>query len=63
MAADDDALIDVETVVAMMVEAPVLEGDDLRFVLDALASATDSALDFLSGPTCYQPIRQKEKRK
>lgn len=49
MAADDDAPIDVETVVAMMVDAPVLEGDDLRFVLDALASATDSALDFLSG--------------
>jgi hypothetical protein len=49
VAADDDALIDVETVVAMMVDAPVLEGDDLRFVLDALASATDSALDFLSG--------------
>lgn len=49
MAADDEALIDVETVVAMIIDSPALEGDSLRFVLDALASATDSALDFLSG--------------
>ena len=49
MVADDEALIDVETVVAMITDAPALEGDNLRFVLDALASATDSALDFLSG--------------
>ena len=49
MVADDKALIDVETVVAMITDAPALEGDNLRFVLDALASATDSALDFLSG--------------
>jgi len=47
--ADDEALIDVETVLTMITDAPALEGDNLRFVLDALASATDSALDFLSG--------------
>ena len=49
MVADDEALIDVETVLTMITDAPALEGDNLRFVLDALASATDSALDFLSG--------------
>jgi len=47
--ADDEALIDVETVVAMVIDTTPLEGNNLRFVLDALASATDSALGFLSG--------------
>jgi tetratricopeptide (TPR) repeat protein len=47
--ADDEALIDVHTVVAMVIDTTPLEANNLRFVLDALASATDSALDFLSG--------------
>ncbi|MGH3821577.1 MAG: YecA family protein [Pseudonocardiaceae bacterium] len=53
MAAKDEVLIDVETVIGMVIGsdggAPPLEGDSVRFVLDALASATDSALGFLSG--------------
>jgi tetratricopeptide (TPR) repeat protein len=49
MADGDEALIEVETVVGMVTGAALLDGDELRFVLDALASATDSALSFLSG--------------
>jgi hypothetical protein len=49
VAADDEVLIDVETVVGRLIESTALEQDDVRFVLDALASATDSALGFLSG--------------
>lgn len=41
--------IEVETVVGMVCAEGALEGAELRFVLDALASATDSALGFLSG--------------
>jgi SEC-C motif len=42
--------VDVETVVGMLVGDGSANGeDDVRFVLDALASATDSALGFLSG--------------
>ncbi|MGH3843688.1 MAG: YecA family protein [Pseudonocardiaceae bacterium] len=47
--ADDEVLIDVETVVAMVTGAGALDGDGVRFVLDALTAATDSALGFLSG--------------
>jgi hypothetical protein len=42
-------LIDVETVVGMVAGPARLDADGIRFVLDALASATDSALGFLSG--------------
>ncbi len=49
MAAEDEVLIDVETVVGMVTGEGALEGDGVRFVLDALACATDSALGFLSG--------------
>lgn len=49
MAADDEVLIDVETVVGTVIDPNGPDGDGVRFVLDALASATDSALGFLSG--------------
>jgi SEC-C motif len=49
VAAQDEALIDVETVVGTVINANGLDSDGVRFVLDALASATDSALGFLSG--------------
>ncbi|HJT02266.1 MAG TPA: SEC-C domain-containing protein [Pseudonocardiaceae bacterium] len=49
MAADDEVQIEVETVVGVVVGDEPLEGDRVRFVLDALAAATDSALGFLSG--------------
>lgn len=49
MAADDEVRIDVETVVGKVIDAAGLEPDGVRFVLDALGSATDSALGFLSG--------------
>jgi hypothetical protein len=42
-------VIEVETVVQMVVGDEPLEGERVRFVLDALASATDSALGFLTG--------------
>lgn len=45
----DEVLIEVETVVGMVCGSGELDGTDLRFVLDALACATDSALGFLSG--------------
>ncbi|HET9254664.1 MAG TPA: SEC-C metal-binding domain-containing protein [Pseudonocardiaceae bacterium] len=41
--------IEVETVVGMVCGPEALDGKDVRFVLDALACATDSALGFLSG--------------
>src|SRR5437764_12811725 len=47
--AEDEVLIDVETVVGTVIDPNGLEPDGVRFVLDALASATDSALGFLSG--------------
>ncbi len=46
---ESDVLIDVETVVGMLVDDGPLDGDRVRFLLDALALATDSALGFLSG--------------
>lgn len=49
MADGDGVLIEVETVVGMVCGSGELDGDDQRFVLDALACATDSALGFLSG--------------
>jgi len=49
VAAEDEVLIDVETVVRTVIDPNGLEPDGVRFVLDALASATDSALGFLSG--------------
>lgn len=49
MADGDEVLVEVETVVRMVCGEGALSGDDVRFVLDALASATDSALGFLSG--------------
>ena len=49
VADDDEVLIEVETVVGMVVGHEPLDDDRVRFVLDALASATDSALGFLSG--------------
>jgi tetratricopeptide (TPR) repeat protein len=41
--------IDVETVVGMLIDDGPPDADRNRFLLDALASATDSALGFLSG--------------
>lgn len=41
--------IDVETVVRMVTDEGALDEDGIRFVLDALTAATDSALGFLSG--------------
>ncbi|MGH3717620.1 MAG: YecA family protein [Pseudonocardiaceae bacterium] len=49
VAAQDDLLIDAETVAGMLTSEDPLEGDDVRFLLDALACATDDALGFLSG--------------
>jgi hypothetical protein len=47
--AEDEVRIDVETVVGMVVGEGPLDEDGIRFVLDALTAATDSALGFLSG--------------
>jgi hypothetical protein len=49
MAAENDLLTDVETVAAMLTGQRPPDGDQTRFLLDALASATDNALDSLSG--------------
>ncbi len=42
-------LIDVETLVGMLTGEDPPDGERIRFLLDALALATDSALGFLSG--------------
>lgn len=47
--AENDLLIDVETVVGMLTGKDLPDTDQIRFLLDALALADDSALDFLSG--------------
>ena len=47
--AENDLLIDVETVVGMLTGKDLPDADQIRFLLDALAAADDSALDFLSG--------------
>jgi hypothetical protein len=49
MAAENDLLIDVDTVAEMLTGDGPPDGDRIRFLLDALASATDDALDLLSG--------------
>jgi hypothetical protein len=49
VATEDEVLIDVETVVRMVIDEGPLDEDGIRFVLDALTAATDSALGFLSG--------------
>ncbi|MGH3773619.1 MAG: SEC-C metal-binding domain-containing protein [Pseudonocardiaceae bacterium] len=49
VAAQDDLLIDAETVAGMLTSEGPLEGDHIRFLLNALACATDAALGFLSG--------------
>ncbi|HKR49454.1 MAG TPA: SEC-C metal-binding domain-containing protein [Pseudonocardiaceae bacterium] len=49
MAADNDLLVDVDTVAAMLTGDGPPDGDGIRFLLDALASATDDALALLSG--------------
>jgi hypothetical protein len=49
MAAENDLLIDVNTVAEMLTGDGPPDGDRIRFLLDALASATDDALDLLSG--------------
>ncbi|MDQ3760392.1 MAG: SEC-C domain-containing protein [Actinomycetota bacterium] len=49
MATDNELLIDVETVAGMLTGGEALDGDHIRFLLDALASATDNALGLLSG--------------
>ena len=49
MAAENNLLIDVDTVAGMLTGGGPPEGDRIRFLLDALASATDDALDLLSG--------------
>lgn len=47
--AENDLLIDIETVAGMLTAEESLDGDQIRFLLDALASATDNALSSLSG--------------
>ena len=47
--AENDLLIDVETIVGTLTGGDLLDADQIRFLLDALAAADDSALDFLSG--------------
>jgi hypothetical protein len=47
--AENDLLIDVETVVGTLTGGDLPDADQIRFLLDALAAADDSALDFLSG--------------
>ncbi|MGH3983883.1 MAG: YecA family protein [Pseudonocardiaceae bacterium] len=47
--AENDLLIDVETVVGTLTGKDLPDADQIRFLLDALASADDSALDLLSG--------------
>ncbi|MFY9808938.1 MAG: SEC-C metal-binding domain-containing protein [Pseudonocardiaceae bacterium] len=46
--AENDVLIEVETLVGMLVGDEPLDAAGIRFVLDALTAATDSALGFLS---------------
>ncbi|MGA9692459.1 MAG: hypothetical protein WBR33_13700, partial [Pseudonocardiaceae bacterium] len=46
--AENDVLIDVETLVGMLTGEDPLDADGVRFVLDALTLATDGALGFLS---------------
>ncbi|HEX2263600.1 MAG TPA: SEC-C domain-containing protein, partial [Pseudonocardiaceae bacterium] len=47
--AENDLLIDVETIVGTLTGGDLPDADQIRFLLDALAAADDSALDFLSG--------------
>ncbi|HEX8761412.1 MAG TPA: SEC-C domain-containing protein [Pseudonocardiaceae bacterium] len=47
--AQNDLLVDVETVVGTLTGGDLPDADQIRFLLDALGSADDSALDFLSG--------------
>ncbi|MDQ4010281.1 MAG: SEC-C domain-containing protein [Actinomycetota bacterium] len=47
--AENDLLMDVETVAGLITGAEVPDGDQIRLVLDALAAATDNALSVLSG--------------
>ena len=49
MPAENDLLADVETVAAMLTGQQPPDGDHIRFLLDALASATDNALNSLAG--------------
>ncbi|MGH4007354.1 MAG: YecA family protein [Pseudonocardiaceae bacterium] len=49
MPTENDLLIDVETVAGMLTAEDSLDGDQIRFLLDALASATDNALSSLAG--------------
>ncbi|MGH3753209.1 MAG: YecA family protein [Pseudonocardiaceae bacterium] len=49
MPADNDLLTDVDTVAAMLTGDGPPDGDRVRFLLDALVSATDDALSALSG--------------
>ncbi|MGH3775524.1 MAG: YecA family protein [Pseudonocardiaceae bacterium] len=49
MPAENDVLIDIETVAGMLTTEGPPDGDQTRFLLDALASATDNALSSLTG--------------
>jgi hypothetical protein len=52
--AKDDLTISAETVTDMLVSEAPLEAEDIRFLLNALACATDEVLGFLSGRIeCY----------
>lgn len=46
--AENDTLIEVETLVGMLTGEDPLDSDGIRFLLDAVTLATDSALGFLS---------------
>ncbi|MGH3836710.1 MAG: YecA family protein, partial [Pseudonocardiaceae bacterium] len=49
MPAENDLLTDVETVAGMLTTEGPPDGDQTRFLLDALASATDNGLSSLAG--------------
>lgn len=49
MSAENELLIDVETVVGVLIDGGSPDGDQTQFLLDALVSATNDALGYLSG--------------
>ncbi len=61
--AENDVLIDVETLVGMLTGEDPLDAAGIRFMLDALTLATDSALGFLSAQIeCHTAQNQVSRR-
>ncbi|HZE02946.1 MAG TPA: SEC-C metal-binding domain-containing protein [Pseudonocardiaceae bacterium] len=61
--AENDVLIDVETLVGMLTGEDPLDAAGVRFMLDALTLATDSALGFLSAQIeCHTAQNQVSRR-